>query len=176
MKTSLAAIALLTAGSIGLVGSVGKAIAQPQEASDLVLRRVWAGRGADPLGQPSPDGRQLTYMDWSTGNLALRDMTTGETRHLTHKETTDPGYGEFSIVSPDGRHVAYHWYPGAWEFELRIVDLDGSNDRLLIPADECEYCPPRDWSPDGSEILVDISHDNNESVLALVAVEDGSVR
>ena len=33
----------------------------------------------------SPDGRFLTYTDWSTGDLALQDLKTGEKRHLTNK-------------------------------------------------------------------------------------------
>ncbi len=155
-----------------------------QEAGDstqMVVRRVWSGPWVDALGQPTPDGRFLTFMDWSTGNLAVREMSTGEVRHLTHKPTTDAGYGELSAVSPDGKRVAYHWYPGAWTWELRVVDLDGTNDRLLLRDEEGGplYAPPRDWSPDGREILVSLTRGRGESArsaIVLVSVADGSVR
>ena len=40
---------------------------QAQEASDIVIRRVWAGRQLDRVGSPSPDGRYLTFIDWGQG-------------------------------------------------------------------------------------------------------------
>ena len=39
----------------------------------------------DAMGDVSADGRLLTYVDWSTGDLALRDLHTGEDRRLTHE-------------------------------------------------------------------------------------------
>ena len=37
----------------------------------------------DNTGSVSSDGRSLTYTDWTTGNLAVRDLATGEKRQLT---------------------------------------------------------------------------------------------
>ncbi len=34
----------------------------------------------DLFGAVSPDGRFLTYTDWRTGDLAVRDLKTGEDR------------------------------------------------------------------------------------------------
>ncbi len=45
--------------------------------SEMVTRRVWAGPGELVLGTPSSDGRYLSYADWTTGDLALRDLVTG---------------------------------------------------------------------------------------------------
>jgi Tol biopolymer transport system component len=167
-----------TLASLLLASATGQ---QARDSAQLVVRRVWSGRGVDALGQPTPDGRYLTFMDWSTGNLAVRDMSTGEARHLTRKPTNDAGYGELSVVSPDGKRVAYHWYPGAWTWELRVVNLDGTNDRLLLRDEEGQqiYAAPRDWSPDGREILVSLTRGRGESArssIVLVSVADGSLR
>jgi len=147
--------------------------AEEVQDTTLVMRRVWAGPDrVDDLGTPTPDGRLLTFVDWSTGNLAIRDMATGETRNLTHKGISDAGYGEYSVVSPDGRRVAYHWYPGGWVFELRVVDIDGSNDRLLVAGDDVQYVAPYAWLTDGSAIVARMNR-GGENAIVLVSVEDG---
>jgi len=56
----------------------------PGEMAGIELRQVWAGKGADDRGAPSPDGRHLIFVDWDTGDLAVRDLGTGESRRLTH--------------------------------------------------------------------------------------------
>ena len=42
----------------------------------VVTRRVWAGPDVDfsTLVAPSLDGRYLPFVDWNTGDLALRDL------------------------------------------------------------------------------------------------------
>lgn len=163
-----------TAAVTGEVPSVAAVAGRAQDTT-LVMRRVWSGRGVDGLGSPTPDGSHLTFVDWATGNLALRDMATGKVRYLTHKGISDSGYAELSVVSPDGRRVAYHWYPGGWTWELRVVDIDGSNDKLLIGGDEDLYVAPEAWSPDGRNILVRYVRGTDGSI-ALVSPDDGSIR
>src|SRR5712671_1288619 len=52
----------------------------------IVTRQVWAD-AIDNEGAPSPDGRYLSFVDWSTGDLAIRDLSTGANRRLTNKGT-----------------------------------------------------------------------------------------
>ena len=141
----------------------------------LVMRRVWSGRDVDNLGTPTPDGSHLTFVDWSTGNLAIRDMDTGEARNLTHKEISGGGYAELSVVSPDGKQVAYHWYPGGWVWELHVVDIDGSNDKVLVAGEDLRYAAPEAWSPDGASILARLDR-GGENALVLVSPVNGSIR
>ncbi|MBP1623503.1 MAG: translocation protein TolB, partial [Acidobacteria bacterium] len=35
-------------------------------------RRIWTGPDLDFEGSPSPDGRYLSFVDWETGDLAVR--------------------------------------------------------------------------------------------------------
>ena len=45
----------------------------------MTVRKVWADAMTDADGEISPDGRYLSFVDWETGDLAVRDLTTGRT-------------------------------------------------------------------------------------------------
>jgi len=165
------------AGGVPRPGSVE----EPQDTG-LVVRRVWAGPGADRLGSPTPDGRYLTFTDWSTGDLGVgdlgvRDMRTGEIRHLTDGRGAGGAYTDGSVVSPDGKRVVYDWFPDGLTAELRIVGLDGTG--LTIPfrrAAPDEGWPwPYAWSPDGQQIALSLTESSRRSI-AVMSAETGSLR
>ena len=70
-------------------------------SSEMVTRRVWAGPDVDVLGSISPDGRYLSCVDSTTGDLALRDLATGKMRRLTNGGSSTEI--RFSTISPDGK-------------------------------------------------------------------------
>jgi len=150
----------------------------PQDTGQVILRRVWSGPEASPWGGLSPDGRYVTFVEWPRGDLALRDMRTGEVRCLTNRSENDPegAYPDVSIMSRDGRRVAYSWYPGDWVWEMHVVDIDGSNRKILLQGPEGN-AEPFDFSPDGQEVLVSLPiPGERRKALALVSVADGSKR
>ena len=110
------------------------------EAADgITLRQVLAEPGADAYGlAPSPDGRYLAFGDWqnSSGDLALRDLDTGETRQLTNDsgESSWLGLVQEAVFSADGSKIAYSWLTEDELWELRVVDVDGSEPRVLYRA------------------------------------------
>ncbi|HUG99574.1 MAG TPA: hypothetical protein VMQ83_10415 [Gammaproteobacteria bacterium] len=58
---------------------------------------------ADWYGAISRDGRYLTYVQWETGDLALRNLETGEIRNLTKKTGAwlhSNAFAIFSVISP----------------------------------------------------------------------------
>lgn len=168
----------LAEASAGGVPLAGYPTEDPQDTTQLVVRRVWTGAGASPLGGLTPDGRYMTFVDWPRNDLALRDMQTGDVRYLTDRRAGDPegAYPNESIVSPDGKRVAYHWYPGGWIWEMHVVDIDGSNRATLLEGVE-GWAEPTDWTPDGEEILVGLQReDDGPFALALVSASDGSIR
>jgi Tol biopolymer transport system component len=178
--TVVTALALLTAGS----GTQGGTMAQAADGSRITVRQVWAGPGAVTTGGLSADGRHLSFVDWDTGDLAVRDLTTGENRHLTNKGSWEDSdeFAELSIVSPDGKQVAYAWYNKDGVYELRLVGLDGSGERVLLPGDKKDWLCPVDWSPDGRRILVAFvrnsfhTEEPNVSEFAFLSLEDGSMQ
>ena len=158
---------------------------RPGEMRGIELRQVWAGKGADDRGAPSPDGRHLLFVDWDTGDLAVRDLGTGENRRLTHKPDgwdTD-GYAYLAIFSPDGTQVAYNWNRSGEadkEFysDLRILPFPDSGDpseprTLLTMRDQVNLA---DWSSDGRYILVRVSREDKTNQIAMVSTSDGSLK
>lgn len=156
----------------------------PAQPSEPVVRRVWSGPEVDLLVAPSPDGRYLTYVDWGTGDLAVREISTGESRHLTNKGSWSAS-SEFAVTStiaPDAMQVAYNWFghppndPKGWGWSLRLVGLDGGEPRILYSNSELQYLHPMTWSPDGKQILVLVTERDGTYRLALLQVGSGTLR
>ena len=128
--------------------------------SKMVARRIREGQL--PYGRISPDGSYFTYVDWSTGDLAVTDVATGENRRLTDKGswTESDEYAELSIVSPDGKKIAYAWFNGRF-YEMRLVGFDGSDHRVLYSHEDVDYLWPGAWSPDGKYVTATLVKDNN---------------
>lgn len=138
----------------------------------LTARRIWVtGPAEQPMGPPSLDGRILPYTDWFSGDLATLNLATGEKRRLTGSPTLHQSsdYSEGAAPSPDGRRIAYMWS----ESELRLIDAEGGEPRVLLKAD---YPEPRAWSPDGSQIAVVAERPDGTVHLMLVSPDDGRVR
>ncbi|MCZ6768032.1 MAG: hypothetical protein O7D93_02155, partial [Acidobacteria bacterium] len=129
-------------------------------------------------GAISPDGRLLSYTDWSTGDLALQDLKTGEKRRLTNKGSwlESSEFAEVAqAISRDGKQVAYAWHIERG-CDLRIIGLDGSQPRVIYRNEEIRCIQVQDWSPEGKHILATFSKKDGTSQTVLVSVADGSVR
>ncbi len=149
-----------------------------KESRELKIRKVWEGLSVEYLmGEPSPDGRYLSYVDWNTGDLAILEISTGKKRRLTNKGTWEESYefAEYSRWSPDGRHIVYDWYNKNEFIDLRIIGLDGSGPRILYSNEEMEWMWVYDWSPEGKQILASFLYQDSTGQVVLVSVDDGSV-
>jgi Tol biopolymer transport system component len=192
LVTAALAIGATTAKFIGL--SLGPGA--PEHAAGMGQRHVWdVPPKSDLLGGISPDGRYLSYVDWTAGNLAVYDLTTKMNWQVT--KNTDPtwktsdGRCEDSVISPDGKQIAYSWfnYGDAEFYDLRLIDLDGTNLRVLYhDAAAVFWTKPYDFSPDGRDVLAYFSDAEKNLVdektgeqfrkgyLVLVSAADGSIR
>lgn len=154
-----------------------------KESEDLTIRQVWSGAEVDIDGAVSPDGRYLSFVDWMTGDLAIRELATGTNRRLTNKGpwTQSPEFALFSKWSPDSRRIVYQWYNKDEFFDLRVFDIKNSTTRTLYQNQKKdEYPQAFDWSPDGKSILAGLYGQRDSSVqaftrLCLISAEDGSV-
>lgn len=152
-------------------GSAGATLASQ---GGVTTRRVWAGEGVDFSGTPSPDGRLLSYIDWNTDDLAVRDLATGKQRTLTHRFGSS--FVWTSAFAPDGKRIAYGWYnDSTLSYELRVIDVDGAHAQVVEARKVSYYGPPR-WSPDGRDIAVAAAREDGTWDLALVNVETGTRR
>jgi Tol biopolymer transport system component len=170
-------LALLTMGS-GPIRTPSAAAAVPPDG--ITTRQVWAGPKTDFFGAVSPDGKYLSFVDWETGDLAVRNLAKETNRRLTNKGSWDSrkAEAEYSIWSPGGKQLVYQWFKWDTEparYELRLVSLDNPTPRVLYRC-KTEWIKPLDWSPDGKHILAILDFEVTNQQMVLISVADGSVR
>src|SRR5947208_1180941 len=95
-------------------------------AEPVAPRLIWGGAGVTLLGGPSRDGKYLSYVDSTTGNLAVREIASGQSRALTAKPAGSKEFAYFSVIAPDLRRVAYAWFNEEGYYDLRVIGLDGA--------------------------------------------------
>ena len=155
---------------------LGGAAAAQRSTGD---RPVWTESYVDGFGTISPDGRFLTYTDWRTGSLMLRELASGTDRRLTAGTYAD-GETQFSAISKDGKQVAYQWFlNGNQRYELRVASLAGGGlleSRRLFDNPDFKGVAPYDWSPDGKWIAVFVQRQDRTGQIGLVSVPEGKLR
>lgn len=156
-------------------------------ANELSLRKLWDGPSQVPqgaaTGAPSPDGRYLSYIDWTSGNLAVHELKSRKNRLLT-KDGSMSGSNQFplgsSVWSMDSRLLAYGWLnPFSKNVnDLRIVEIEDAKPQILYQNQDVTYIQPFDWSPDGEFILVYMMRKSSAERLdvGLVSAKDGMFR
>jgi Tol biopolymer transport system component len=126
-------------------------------------------------------GRFVSYIDMAgPRDLFVRDLQSNQARRLT-RIAEEGGFVEYSVVSPNGRHVAFSAsQKGETHQGLRILPLAAT---LSTPARVLlgnAYVVPRDWTSDSRSVLGLISHlENRRTVrrqLALIEIQNGSTR
>ena len=144
--------------------------------SGPVTRRVWAGPKTDFFGSVSPDGKYISFVDWDTGDLAVRDLGKGTNHRLTNKGSWESSgeEAEKAIWSPDSNQIAYLWWTPKG-YEIRLISLDDPTPRLFYQCkNDQEYIEPYDWSPDGRHILAARNSGTGKQIV-LVSFADGAV-
>ena len=129
-------------------------------------------------GAPSPDGRFRPYSQIDTGNLAVYEFATGESRVLTHSADVDNGnFASGSVMSADGGRIAYSWEDSSCECtQLRVIDTDGRGERVLYGGRGAAEIVPREWSSDGQWILGARRRSPDDAEAVLVSANDGALR
>jgi Tol biopolymer transport system component len=126
--------------------------------NEIAIRQVWTGPDVDNLGSVSADGEYLTFDNWVSGNLAIRNLKTGENKQLT-KEGTWKDTIQFalnSLISPDGKQVAYSWYKDRGDkgnTDLRLIRVGNQTPVILYTCSKDLTLVPSLWLSNGSEII-----------------------
>jgi len=149
-----------------------------------LAKRLLCADCGDSEADFSADGRWMAFTHWDSGDLAIRDMSTGQVKRLMAKTGTwndSDAFVETPVLSPDLRQIAYLWYmDGKQEpdhIQLRVVPNElGGKARVLVDNSENTWYTLTAWSPDGKSVLAIISKKDKTDQLARVTVSDGSVR
>ncbi len=70
---------------------------------DQLRNRLLLDRAPVEVWHASSDGRWISYPDTKTGDLAIRDLVSGEERRLTNRGVPEKNVATGSVVSYDGK-------------------------------------------------------------------------
>jgi hypothetical protein len=116
----------------------------PAPAADTVPR------GLPPATGPAGNGL-IAYS--SDGDLYVGDPATGEASAIVTGPETDSA----PLFSPDGTDIAFiRGDPYTEEASVLVVDADGSDERIAMPAGYSRRGTGITWTPDGTGILANV--------------------
>lgn len=185
------ALVLAMAGSVAGLSCARQVLdqpaAQPLSGGTGTVRRVsTVGEyvGLSRFGSSvSPDGRYLAYTDWTTGDLAVRDLATGEDRRVTNKGSLSKvvEFAEaFMQFSGNGKQLAHIWDKNG--YEIRLINVDGSGSRFIYGNEPGQgEVLAFDWTADEKYIAAVVPRANRTATdrtvrIALIRLADGSVQ
>ena len=164
--------------------------AESQLPGGVTIRKL--DFGVESYGEVAPwnvsqDGRYLGATHYETGNAAIVDLREGTYRTVTDygNWNQENGFIDVSAISRDGQRIAFwHYKYSATEGTLRIVNADGTGERVLLMGEDFDrgWGIPTDWSPDGRYVVVQLEGDlppgggPYDIDFALVPVDGGDVR
>jgi len=129
--------------------------------------------------RPSPNGKYISFVDWSTGvgDLYIQERAGGKLKCLTKRSSAEKSVGDTygPIWSPDSKHIAYTWENDEADYvDLRIIGLTNSKPRILHRGEYVNtWVGPLDWSPDGKHILAMLFMNEN-CKFELIPLEGGT--
>jgi len=139
-------------------------------------------------GDVTSDGRLVPYIDWEGArqDLNVYDLTTGRSRRLVaggrRPDGTWASVGG-AALSRDGSQLAYVWSEGVGTSqaaeELRVINMaagDTQKQRPLLADATMRAITPRDWSPDGGSLALDIERKDGRREVGVVSVRTGALR
>jgi Tol biopolymer transport system component len=150
---------------IWLMGADGRD-AVKLTTSDLLEQEVqWA-----------PDGKQLTFVRWTAGDLRSVLVVTADGRQettLLEGRTSDGTAPSDPHWSPDGNHIAVRLLIGN-RTAIRVIALATLQSVDLLPANDSLEALLMSWTPEGKLLFCRQRRDPPEHCDAVVAPVDGS--
>jgi TolB protein len=127
----------------------------------LVTTDAW-----DEYARWAPDGRRLALSTTAlTQGIANSEIFVRRPEGSLQQRTNSTAEDQWPDWSPDGRIVYTEGFKGSSEWDLYVMNGDGSNRQVWMGGPTCDVQPT--WSPDGQWIaFIRISRDTNGNGLA----------
>ncbi len=148
---------LVALGLIGLLAVRARRVGG--QANEQQLVTLWKGPDIAWIGDVSPDGNRIVFVQPRESNLAVHDLRNGAVKLLTDKDSKDRDGGvmEGARFSGNGEWVAYARDFGlSRRVELYVVRTGGRDRRLIRGYTEASIVSVKDWSLDGRFLLVEV--------------------
>ena len=151
-------------------GPLADLSAQAQTRPGPTIANVYNGVDLESDGSVSPDGKSFVDIDWTTGNVRVRDLESGQMRYLTNSKY--PAFGEYPKWAPDGKRIAYSFCESDYaRCELRIVAAGDGRPDTAYRNDVQSIEAVLDWSPNGENILCGVG-ESRKGALEVFSVAD----
>ncbi|MEX0734989.1 MAG: hypothetical protein WD944_05430 [Steroidobacteraceae bacterium] len=152
-----------------------------RETAKIAAQHYQVTEAEAPTPWDTSRGRYRVYAEENGAgdeHLFSRDLASGDVRPLT----AGPGSAGGTVLSPDGKRIAYVWGPPQGQpglIEIRIVGTDGSVPRVLLSDTNVTPISRQvlhEWSPDGKYVAATVHRKDRSSQLTLFPVAGGSAR
>jgi len=112
----------------------------------------------------SPDGKKIVYVmdDGKNAEVYEMDLASSKRNQLTDLKKS-VGSPE---ISPDNQQIIFHYRSGNNNFQLWIMNRDGSHPQKFFEESGTDVHDPT-WSPDGTQILFAIGKGENNQLYIL---------
>jgi len=154
----------------------------PKKSQSLIVRQLSRDYFPEAFGLPTRDGKYVPAFDWDDMSVVLREIETGKDVDLTPKTTMSEmkGSAYYLAVSPDGKTLAYDWSIDKSNSELRLVNTDGTNNRLLLKCEDGTVPCNIRWTNDGQFVFCSLlewaQQPKKDSQFVLISAKDGSTK
>ncbi|NQV33787.1 MAG: PD40 domain-containing protein [Phycisphaeraceae bacterium] len=146
-----------------------------KKRQSLIVRQLSMDYFPETYGLPSRDGRYVPGFDWDDMKVVLREIETGNVIDLTPKTQSEyTGSAVHLSLSPDGKTLAYYWLIDSENEELRLVNTDGTNNRLLLKLETVPW--NIQWTNDGQYVFCSFIESKTDSRFVLISAEDGTIK
>lgn len=149
-----------------------------EKPEGIRIRQIWKQPYLDFLGSVSSDGRLLSYVHWGEGDVAVRNLFTGEDQVLTHEadlEDSPQRFAQSPKISKDGRQIAYFWWNPYHTFDLQLLDVNNQSSRLIYKEEGVEVYPAT-WLSDQELITIRQNRNTENTAISSFNVSNGTYR
>ena len=136
---------------------------ESRKPEGITIKQVWTGPSVGLEGSVSANGEHLTFTDWDNGNLAIRNLKTGQNKLVTFEGNWSDSaqYALFSHISPNGKQVVYSWWYNInikekyfETCDIRLINIGEKKPVVLhTTRKKGEFSSPVLWYADGKKII-----------------------